>query len=83
MLEINDFFLKKEEPNKSCLLALRDIILSIDENVNETQKYGMPCYCFNKKAFCYLWVDKKTFEPYILFVEGKMLKPEPKPEPFK
>ncbi len=21
--------------------------------------------------FCYLWVDKKTNEPYVLFVEGK------------
>ena len=24
--------------------------------------------------FCYLWTDKKTNEPYILFVEGKHLK---------
>lgn len=23
--------------------------------------------------FCYLWTDKKTREPYILFVEGKHL----------
>lgn len=23
--------------------------------------------------FCYLWTDKKTDEPYILFVEGKHL----------
>ena len=23
--------------------------------------------------FCYLWTDKKTNEPYILFVEGKHL----------
>ncbi len=33
----------------------------------------MPCFCYRKKMFCYLWVDKKTFEPYILFVEGKHL----------
>ena len=24
--------------------------------------------------FCYLWTDKKTNEPYILFVKGKHLK---------
>lgn len=23
--------------------------------------------------FCYLWTDSKTKEPYILFVEGKLL----------
>jgi len=26
-----------------------------------------------KKMFCYLWTDSKTKEPYILFVEGKLL----------
>jgi len=66
-------YLGKEEPNKSCLLALRDIILNQDENINETTKYGMPCFCYKKKIFCYLWIDKKTSEPYILFVEGQQL----------
>lgn len=68
-----NFFLNKDEPNKSCLLALRDIILGIDNNVTETTKYGMPCFCYKLKMFCYLWTDKKTHEPYILFVEGKHL----------
>jgi hypothetical protein len=69
----DDFYLTKEEPNKSCLLALRDIILSQDENISETRKYGMPCFCYRKKMCCYLWIDKKTTEPYILFVEGRYL----------
>ncbi|MCB0462761.1 MAG: DUF1801 domain-containing protein [Flavobacteriaceae bacterium] len=67
------FYLNKEEPNKSCLLALRDIITRQDYNVTETTKYGMPCFCYKKKMFCYLWTDKKTNEPYILFVEGEHL----------
>jgi hypothetical protein len=33
----------------------------------------MPCFCYKKKMFCYLWTDKKTDEPYILMVEGKYL----------
>lgn len=70
---LHSYYLNKEEPQKSCLLALRDIILSQDENVSETRKYGMPCFCYKKKMFCYLWTDKKTDEPYILFVEGKYL----------
>jgi len=73
MREIDNYYLNKEEPNKSCLLALRSIILATDTNVTETQKWGMPCFCFRKKMFCYLWTDKKTDEPYILFVEGKYL----------
>ncbi|MBL4708376.1 MAG: DUF1801 domain-containing protein [Flavobacteriales bacterium] len=71
--ELENYFQSKEEPNRSCLFALRDIILGIDENVSETRKYGMPCYCYGKKMFAYLWTDKKTDVPYILFVEGKSL----------
>ena len=75
MIRENDrYYLNKEEPAKSCLLALRRIILEQDANVSETQKYRMPCFTFHKKAFCYLWTDKKTEEPYILMVEGKALK---------
>jgi Domain of unknown function (DU1801) len=71
--ELHNFYLNKEEPNKGCLLALRSIILGQDTNVTETQKWGMPCFCYKKKMFCYLWTDKKTDEPYILMVEGKYL----------
>ena len=68
-----NYYLNKEEPNKSCLLALRRIILDQDPMVTETQKWGMPCFCYRKKMFCYLWTDKKTDEPYLLMVEGKYL----------
>jgi len=71
--ELHNYYLNKEEPNKSCLLALRSIILDQDTNVTETQKWGMPCFCYKKKMFCYLWTDKKTDEPYLLMVEGKYL----------
>lgn len=69
----NAYYLNKDEPNKSCLLALRSMILAQDELVTETRKYGMPCFCYQQKMFCYLWTDKKTGEPYVLFVEGKHL----------
>jgi len=71
--ELQNYYLKKQEPIMSCLLALRDIILEQDENITESLKYGMPCFSFKKKMFCYLWTDKKTDEPYILMVEGKHL----------
>ena len=73
MNELDNFYLNKQEPNKSCLLTLRTLILNSDAFVSETKKYGMPCFCYKKKMFCYLWTDKKTDEPYLLFVEGKHL----------
>ncbi|QSE96168.1 DUF1801 domain-containing protein [Fulvivirga lutea] len=71
--ETDQFYDNQPEPNKSCLLALRSIILDLDEQITETKKYGMPCFCYKKKAFVYLWTDKKTHEPYILFVEGRQM----------
>jgi hypothetical protein len=71
--QLHNFYLNKDEPNKSCLLALRSIILDQDTDITETQKWGMPCFCYKKKMFCYLWTDKKKNEPYILMVEGKYL----------
>lgn len=71
--QLHNYYLNKPEPNKSCLLALRNIILDQDTNIIETLKYGMPCFCYKKKMFCYLWTDKKTDAPYILMVEGKYL----------
>lgn len=68
---LDSFYLTKPDSIKTCLLALRTIILNQDKNITETLKYGMPCFCYLKKQFCYLWIDKKTNEPYILLVEGK------------
>ncbi len=71
--EIDSYYLAHDETNRSCLLALRSIILNQDADLVETQKWGMPCFCYKKSILCYLWVDKKTTEPYILMVEGKHL----------
>ena len=71
MSEIDSFYFKKEEPVRSCLLALKDLILSQDEEITSTWKYGMPFFCFRGKMFCYLWVHKKYKHPYIGIVEGK------------
>lgn len=71
--ELHTYYLNKEEPGKRCLLALRSIILEQDPNITESRKYGMPCFCYKNKMFCYLWTDKKTDEPYILMVEAKHL----------
>lgn len=72
-MNLDGFYLNTTEPNRSCLLALRAMVLTQDPLVTETRKYGMPCFCYRKKMFCYLWMDKRTHGPYLLFVEGKHL----------
>lgn len=67
------WYLKHEEPNRSCFLAMRGIVRKSDAEVEETIKYGSPCFVYRGRAFCYLWKDKKTNEPYFLLVEGKHL----------
>lgn len=72
--ELENTYFKYDEPVKSCLLALREIILSYDENLSESVKYGMPFFSFKGKMFCYFWFDKNTKEPYIGFMKGKFMK---------
>lgn len=71
--DLDNYYLDLEEPQKSTLQALRSIILGFDNHISETQKYGMPCFLYKKNILCYLWIDKKTREPYILMTEGKYL----------
>ena len=71
--DLDHYYLDQDEPDRSCLLALRSIILKQDPEITETRKWGMPCFCYRKKMFCYLWTDKKTGKPYLLMAEGKHL----------
>ena len=65
------FYEQQEEPVKSCLLALKKIILEQDKIISAEWKYGMPFFCYKGKMFCYIWVHKKLKQPYIGIVEGK------------
>ncbi|MGK2863069.1 MAG: DUF1801 domain-containing protein [Chitinophagaceae bacterium] len=69
--ELENFYLRKEEPERGCLLALREIIMSVDPAITHTLKYGMPFFCYQGKMFCYLWMHKTLHHPYIGIVEGK------------
>lgn len=70
---IDNFYLNQEEPVRSCLLALKDIILSQDAEITNVLKYGMPFFCYKQKMFCYLWIHKKHKQPYLGMVEGTRL----------
>jgi hypothetical protein len=71
--DLDHFYLNQDEPNRSCMLAMRSMVIAQSKHVTETVKYGMPCFSYKQKVFCYLWIDKKTHEPYLLMVEGKHL----------
>ncbi len=71
MTLLENFYEQQLEPNKSCLLALRNIIIAHDENITASWKYGGPFFCYKNKMFCYLWVHKKLKQPYIGIIEGK------------
>ena len=71
MKALDNFYLQQDEPIKSCLLALKEIILSHDKEITNEWKYGMPFFCYKGKMFCYLWVHKKYKQPYLGIVEGK------------
>ena len=70
---IDNWYLQKEEPSKTCLQFLREHILRQDNNITEAWKYGMPFFCYKGKMFCYLWMHKKYLQPYIGIVEGKKI----------
>ncbi|MFK8104493.1 MAG: DUF1801 domain-containing protein [Saprospiraceae bacterium] len=68
--ELQAFYLSKEEPAQACLLAMRDYILQYDNEMTETWTHGMPMFKFKGKLFCYLWIDKKTYAPYLGIYKG-------------
>lgn len=66
-------YLQHPEPIRSCLLSLREIMLSYPRPLTESIKYGMPCFCYGKSPVCYFWVDKQTAFPYLLFARGHLM----------
>jgi len=62
--EIEAYYLSKEEPTRSYLMALRQYILGLDEGVTESWTHKMPMFRLDGKLFCYLWVNKDNYYPY-------------------
>lgn len=72
MNELEQYYFQQEEPFKSLFFALRDIILSWDNQIIECLKYGSPCYLYRGKIMCYHFKDKSG-QAYVLFNNGKEL----------
>ena len=68
--ELEAFYVSKEEPVRSTLLALRAYILNYNDEMTETWTHKMPMFKYKGKLFCYLWTDKKTYQPYMGIYKG-------------
>ena len=73
MKELDQYYLNLPEPNKSCLLALRDIILTQDENLVPAWKWNTPFFYYKGQMLFYLWIDKKLKVPYIGITNGRQI----------
>jgi hypothetical protein len=71
--DMDQWYINQLEPNKSCFLALRELILSLNDDITLEWKYKLPFFYLRGKMFCYLWQDKKTKEPYIGVADGYKL----------
>jgi Domain of unknown function (DU1801) len=71
---IDNYYLQKEEPFKSCLESMRKLILEFDKNITEAWLYGMPFFYYKGKRCCYLWIHKKYRQPYLGIVDGNWIK---------
>ena len=74
--DLNQYYESQTPEILDCLNALRHIILNSNQAITEAWKYKMPFFCYNGKMLCYLWIHKKTQQPYIGFVDGKLLNHE-------
>lgn len=74
MNPIQEYFFRIEEPQRSTLLYLREIILESDlENITETLSFGLPFIKYKKKMLCYFYYSKKYKKHYLSFYHGDRL----------
>jgi len=61
------------EPLQGFVLALRKIILELNEQIEETWKWRAPFFLYRNHMLCYIWLDKKSGEPYLGIYGGDAL----------
>lgn len=74
---VDHYFESLAEPERSCLLFLRQFILNYSDTITEKRKFNTPFYYVNGKWMCFISYHPKLKEIYISFVDGfKMLHPQ-------
>jgi len=67
---VDHYFNSLDEPERSCLLYLRKLLLSFSDKITEQRKFNTPFYYYNKKWLCFISYNPKIKEIYISFVNG-------------
>lgn len=66
---LGHYYEKQETATRDCLLALKSIVLSIDNGITHKRKYQIPFFCYNEFNLGFLWVRKKKI--LVGFIEDK------------
>jgi hypothetical protein len=72
--DLDHFYLQQEEPTRSCLLAMKEMILKYNPLITHEWKYKLPFFCYKGKMLCYIWFHKKFKKPYLGFYNGFLIK---------
>ena len=67
---VDHYFNSLEEPERSCLLYLRKLLLDFSDKITEQRKFNTPFYYYTKKWLCFISYNPKIKEIYISFVNG-------------
>jgi hypothetical protein len=57
--QLEDYYLKQAEPYQSCLLAIKFIILNVDEQIIHERKFQIPNFSYKGKKLAFLWMNRK------------------------
>ncbi len=71
---LDNYFLSLPEPEQSCLLFVRQLILGFNKAISERWRYNTPFYYYKEKWMCYISYQKKQKTIYLGFVHGHHLK---------
>jgi len=71
--KLEEYYFRHPEPFQGCLLALKQIILNLDERIAHERKYQIPFFCFQGKKLAFLWMNRKKL--MLGFVTDKSIYP--------
>ena len=57
--QADEYYLKYPEPYQGCLLALKYIIMKVDENITHEMAYQTPLFRYKGKKLAILWITGK------------------------
>ena len=66
---LKHYYDKQDEMTRECLLALKHLILSVDNEIVHTRKYRIPFFYYKDLKLAFLWVYRKKI--VLGFVEDR------------